>query len=338
MKTFTVHRWRRDSRNPILPPGPADFDATACMNPFVVRQGGEYFLFYAGGGRDGSRRICLATAPVDDLTSWTRCGPLFPLGEPGAFDASWCVLPCVHRFGDTWRLYYTGRNPALGEGLQGFTGIGFAESADLRTWTKRTNEPVLRGDGFDRWPENRGVAGGGRIQEVTDADGATVYRLHYTLAPGKPDPDLRVDQEKHAVSADSQDGITWFNRRIVLSPRADAPYEDAATIALNVWPSGAGWRAIYAGIGTRFGAYSICEAESRDGLVWARGNPGENLALAPEGDGWESRMVEYPHIVEEGSRLRLFYCGNGYGATGIGTAVADRIAPCAPFGREGSAS
>lgn len=36
-------------------------------------------------------------------------------------------------------------------------------------------------------------------------------------------------------------------------------------------------------------------------------------------------MVEYPHVVREGSKLRLFYCGNGYGTTGIGTAVADPL-------------
>ena len=31
-------------------------------------------------------------------------------------------------------------------------------------------------------------------------------------------------------------------------------------------------------------------------------------------------MVEYPAVIREGDRWRLFYCGNGYGTTGIGTA------------------
>jgi hypothetical protein len=95
---------------------------------------------------------------------------------------------------------------------------------------------------------------------------------------------------------------------------------------LNVWRSGERWRAIYAGIGTRFGAYSICEAESDDGLTWRRGQPGENLALPPTGTGWESKMTTYPNVIAEEGKLRLFYCGNGYGATGIGTAVAEAIA------------
>ena len=64
---------------------------------------------------------------------------------------------------------------------------------------------------------------------------------------------------------------------------------------------------------------------SDDGLSWERGAPGKNLSLAPEGNGWESRMTAYPSVIEENGRLRLFYCGNGYGATGIGTATAEPL-------------
>ncbi len=295
------------------------------MNPFAVREGDEYLLFYGGGSPDGGRRICLATACVNGLGNWTRHGPLFECGAPGSFDAAWCVLPCVHRFGDTWHLYYTGRNPELGANLQGFTGIGLAVSKDLRNWKKYSPEPVLRGGGFADWPDNRGIAGGGSIVELPQPDGRILYRMHYTLATGTADGNIFIDQAKRAVAAHSFDGITWFDKQVVLEPRAAADYENAAAIALNVWPATAGWRAIYAGIGTRFGAYAICEASSTDGLSWERGQPGENLALAPQGDGWESRMVEYPNVIEENGRLRLFYCGNGYGRTGIGTATADKL-------------
>ncbi|MEO6908800.1 MAG: hypothetical protein ABI210_13020 [Abditibacteriaceae bacterium] len=30
---------------------------------------------------------------------------------------------------------------------------------------------------------------------------------------------------------------------------------------------------------------------------------------------WESQMTTYPNVIEEDGKLRLFYCGNGYGAT-----------------------
>jgi hypothetical protein len=294
------------------------------MNPFALRNGDEYWLYYAGGDASGRRRICLATAPVNDLSSWKRHGPLLELGALGSYDDQWMVLPCVHRIGGKWHLYYSGRS-SVGDGLQSFWGIGLATSHDLLHWTRYATQPVLRGDGFAAWPGNRGIAGGARIEEVTSDSGERRYRMHYTLAVGVPSADLLIDQAKYSVSCTSGDGLDWGDKRIELGPRAEADYENAATIALNVWPVAGGFRAIYAGIGSRFGAYSICEAASTDGLLWNRGAPGENLALAPQGDGWESEMVEYPNVIEEAGKLRLFYCGNGYGRTGIGTALADPL-------------
>ena len=322
---FRVHAWERDTRNPILPPSPGGFDQTSCMNPFVVVREGEYWLFYAGGDAAGRRRICLATCPIDDLAAWRRHGPLFDLGGKDAFDEAWCVLPCIHRIGGQWHLYYTGRSALSGAGLQAFRGIGLAVSDDLRNWKKVSEDPILLGDGYPEFPDNRGVAGGGSIFELPQPDGRTLYRMHYTVCTGTPSRELRVDQAKHSAIAHSYDGRTWFDKQIILRARPDVPYEDAATIALNVWRTRSGFRAIYAAIGTRFGAYSLCEARSADGLLWDRGQPGENLALPPSGTGWESQMTEYPHIVREGERLRLFYCGNGYGRTGIGTASAPML-------------
>ena len=193
------------------------------------------------------------------------------------------------------------------------------------TGSSTSDEPILLGDGFAEWPDNKGIAGGGRIEEVPSTDGKPLYRMHYTLATGTPSKDLKVDQAKQSVIAHSHDGLKWFDKRVVLRPRLDADYENAAVIALNVWKTSNGYRAIYAGIGSRFGAYSICEAASADGLTWERGRPGENLALPPIGTGWESKMTEYPNVIEEDGKLRLFYCGNGYGTTGIGTALAEKL-------------
>jgi len=322
---FRVHQWQRDARNPVLPPGDNDFDRNRCMNPYVVTREdlGEYWMFYSGSGPKRHQRICLATCPIDDVSQWTRHGALFDVGDKGDFDELWCVLPCVHRIGDKWHLYYTGRGTS-GAGLQAFTGIGLAVSDDLRHWRK-TGDVVLRGDGFEQWPDNQGIAGGGPIIELPQPDGRILYRMYYTLATGVPGRELQVNQAKQSVVAHSYDGIEWSDKRVVMQPRAGAHYENAATIALNVWRVKHGWRAIYAGIGTKFGAYSICEATSVDGLNWERGEPGENLSMPPGEAAWENKMVEYPHVVREGDKLRLFYCGNGYGSTGIGTALADPI-------------
>jgi hypothetical protein len=327
-RAFDVHRWQRDPRNPILPPsavGSSGFDVGCCMNPFVLRRDDEYWLYYAGADRSGVRRICLAIAKVDDLTHWRRLGPLFDVGPAGAFDQHWCVLPCLRQFGTTWHLYYTGFSGQHEQGLQGFRGIGVAFSEDLINWRKHPNNPVLAGDGFDQWPGNLGLAGAGNIIDAPDDHGEPHVRMYYTLSTGRPGGDTFTENAKQSVCAHSRDGITWADKRVMLTPRRECDYENVGVIGLTVWKTPQRYRAIYSAIGTRFGMYSLCEAVSNDGLQWDRGRPGENLSLAPTGAAWESEMVEYPCVIQESGRLRLFYCGNGFGATGIGTAVAEML-------------
>jgi hypothetical protein len=323
MPTFARYQWQRDPANPVVAPDASlPEESTRCMNPFVIRVDDTYRLYYSGGDPDGRQRICLATASVDRPTDWERYGVVLDLGESGAFDANWCVLPCLHRFGDRWHLYYTG-NDGSGKGLQSFRGIGLAVSEDGVHFERRSPELLITGDQVSEYPENRGIAGGGTVLEDRLADGSIRYRMYYTLAVGVPSDDVRVDQEKHCAVCHSVDGVRWTDHRIIMSPRADVSNEDVAVAAPYVWQEDDAYRMLYCGIGTRWGFYSISEAVSRDGYEWQRGEGDANLSLVPGQEGsWESQMVEYPAVIQEGEGLRLFYCGNGYGKTGIGTATA----------------
>jgi predicted GH43/DUF377 family glycosyl hydrolase len=134
-----------------------------------------------------------------------------------------------------------------------------------------------------------------------------------------------LDQNKTVCLAVSQDGIHWTKRGALMLRDPDRDYENIAAAGPVVHQNADGsYRMWYSAIGTRWGYYSICYAESDDGIHWRRGERyGDNLQLTPQGDGWEKQMVEYPSVIQEGDRLRLFYCGNGYGRTGIGTALSD---------------
>ena len=139
--------WIRDENNPVLAPRKGEFDATRCMNPWAVRDGETYRLFYSGGGIDQKQRIGVGTAAIDDLTQWTRVGPLFETGAAGTFDAQWCVLPHVVRMSDDrWHLYYTG-NAGRGSGLSAFPGMGVATSTDGMTWSRLGDIPILAASG-----------------------------------------------------------------------------------------------------------------------------------------------------------------------------------------------
>ena len=321
---FARFQWQRDPANPILPPDPAfPEESGRCMNPFAVRVGDAYRLYYSGADAEGRQRICLATAPADAPRQFSRHGVVLDVGEAGCFDAKWCVLPCIHRFGNRWHLYYSGHE-GTDLGLQSFPGIGLAVSDDGIHFERHSPEPLITGDQTAEFPTNRGVAGGGTILEDILPDGTVRYRMYYTLATGTRNPDVTVDQEKHCAVCHSTEGFRWTDHQLILSPRRDVPNEDIAVAAPFVWRDGDSYRMLYCGIGTRWGYYSMSEAVSADGYQWHRGEGDGNLSLLPNpASSWESQMVEYPCVVQEPNRLRLFYCGNGYGATGIGTATAD---------------
>ncbi len=318
---FTNWQWNRDPNNPILAPvADSSYDCTRCSMPFVIRVGDEYRMYYAGADAQGTHRICLATADVDRPLEFKRRGVVLDVGEKDAFDAYWCVVARVYRVGNRWHMYYTGRDHS-DRGLQSFGGIGLAVSDDGLNFTRYSRDPIVQGNQTAMFPDNRAAAGGVLLTETAD-DGLPAYRLYYTLPVGTKNVDPRIDQEKHGAVCHGRDGIHWTDHRVVLSPRRDVPKEDIASTMSCVWCDGSLYRLLYSGIGTRWGYYSISEAYSHDGYDWHRGQGDENLALAPDpASAWESEMVEYPCLLRENGVNRLFYCGNGYGNTGIGTAV-----------------
>lgn len=319
--------WIRDHRNPVLPPTVPEFDSAVCMNPWATRDGDTYTLYYAGSGADGRRRICTATADTSDPSTWNRRGPLFELGEHGEFDGAWCVLPhAVDVDETTKRVYYTG-NSGIGKSLDRFPGLGYAESHDKgETFTKSAQNPVIRPSGRDGDPDAKGIAGGSVVR-VTAADGTEEWRFYYTGCPTLGE-DIFLDQQKVVCLATSTDGITWEKKGAILRRNPDCDYENIAVAGPVVRQHADGtFQMWYSAIGTRWGFYSICYAESEDGYHWRRGTHyGDNLQLGPKfgtPENWESQMVQYPSIVESpNGTLRLFYTGNGYGRTGIGTASA----------------
>ncbi len=298
------------------------------MNPCVIRWKDEYRLYYAGADNQGFRRIGVAIAPVANPDAFKRIGPVLDVGPEGAFDARWTVLPhVVSAASDRWHLYYTG-NCGRGEGLSAFPGIGLAFSTDGIHWEKYQGNPILAPTGRPGDPDRYGIAGGS-VLIVRLPNGASEWRFYYTGCPSLG-TDVFQNQQKICCWAGSSDGIHWERRGPVLFRDPDREYENVAVAGPVVHQEEGLFRMWYSAIGTRWGGYSIAYAESPDGVHWTRGNPGDNLQMAPVWSDWEWQMVEYPCVLCEGSRLRLFYCGNGYGKTGIGTALSCpiRAVPC----------
>jgi predicted GH43/DUF377 family glycosyl hydrolase len=324
--------WSRNKNNPVLPPiEGSNLGINVCMNPHVIRRKDEYYLYYAGDFADGKRKICLAKASIDNLNDWDRLGPLFENGSKGSFDSHWCVLPnLIQVDNNLWHMYYTGNN-GCENGLEAFSGIGLAISKDGIHWDKYDKNPVIAASNIKGDPDAVGVAGGSVIKTVLN-NGKTQYCYYYTGCPTYGE-DYFLHQQKACCLAVSDNGISWVKKGVVLRRHPDHDYENVAAAGPVVMRDDDGlYRMWYSAIGTRWGYYSICYAESNDGINWYRGKRyGENLQMGPDlgplttgyhGVFWDTQMVAYPSVIKEGNKHRLFYTGNGYGRGGIGTAVS----------------
>ena len=82
----------------------------ASADPYVIRIGQRYYMFYLG--MDRARRQRLGVAVSDDGVSWSklRRNPILELGEYGAFDENGLGEPAVWSAHGYYWMLYTGRD------------------------------------------------------------------------------------------------------------------------------------------------------------------------------------------------------------------------------------
>jgi predicted GH43/DUF377 family glycosyl hydrolase len=130
--------WTREPA-PVLEPGPrGSWDERGVADPYVIRQGGVYYMFYLG--QDRARRQRLGVARSADGAVWTklRANPILELGEYGAFDENGLGEPAVWYANGRYWMLYTGRDRAENRRM------GLASSPDGAAW-KRVPDPIISG-------------------------------------------------------------------------------------------------------------------------------------------------------------------------------------------------
>jgi len=124
------HQWERNGV-PVLATGPyGSWDESGVGDPYVIRAGRGYYMFYLG--MDRARRQRLGVAASDDGVRWfkLRSNPVLELGEYGAFDANGLGEPAVWSARGYYWMLYTGRDG--GE----MRRLGLARSRDGVRWEK----------------------------------------------------------------------------------------------------------------------------------------------------------------------------------------------------------
>lgn len=124
------HQWQRHGAPVIEPGSRGSWDERGVADPYVIRAGKAYYMFYLGADR--ARRQRLGVAMSDDGITWykLRSNPILELGEYGAFDENGLGEPAVWISHGYYWMLYTGRDRAE------LRRLGLARSRDGVRWEK----------------------------------------------------------------------------------------------------------------------------------------------------------------------------------------------------------
>lgn len=132
-----IHFDRRQA--PVLDVGPrGSWDERAVADPYVIRLGATFYMFYLGQDRAQRQRLGLALS--DDGVKWwkLRANPILELGGRGEFDENGLGEPAVWSSHGYYWMLYTGRDRVENRRM------GMARSLDGVRWEK-LREPVIAG-------------------------------------------------------------------------------------------------------------------------------------------------------------------------------------------------
>jgi len=268
-------------------------------------------VFFSTRPDDRMSRVALIDLDREDPTRILHLyeRPVLELGKPGMFDEHGTIPNHVFTHDGRVYLFYVGWS--RGESIPYSNWMGMAVSDDDGvTFRKRFPGPIL-----DRTPEEVYSATG--LICIKDAGR---WRGWYATGTQWLLVNNRYEHTYELRSCESDDLVHWSRPNKPIFPKK-LPNE-SSTRPTAIFMDGK-WHMWFCYRGTqdfRDGAdsYRIGYAWSNDLNEWVRAD--EEAGIDVSAEGWDSKMIAYPCVVQVDDRLLLFYSGNGFGRDGFGYA------------------
>jgi hypothetical protein len=252
----------------------------------------------------------------NDLKKITRISsrPLVDLGGLGEFDEFGSMPISVVRHGGEYYLYYVGWT-------RGFSvpydwEIGLARSRDGERFERAGHGPLLGPTLHEPYLNSHPV-----VYKLADDDWHMFYHTGLRWLRGRDKPESQYII-KHATSTD---GLNWCRNTVQVIP---SKVENECQVSPTIMRLDGKFHMFFS---YRYGldfrherdrAYRIGYASSDDLINWAREDTKAGIDVSET--GWDSEMIEYPHISLINGIHVMFYCGNQFGKAGIGFAELQR--------------
>ena len=239
--------------------------------------------------------------------------PVLELGKYGTFDEFGTYPVSVIRDGNKIYAYYAGWtrcdsvpfNAAIGLAISRDGGETFQRMGDGPVLSHTPDEPFLLGS-----PRIRNFNGYWQLWYVAGRE--------WRATDGKPEPVYKIRM------ATSDNGIDWVKQGLDLISDKLGEHECQAcpdvTFHKDQYHMFFSYRDIrnYKG---REGGYRIGYAVSLNMVNWQRNDDLLDINLSET--GWDSEMINYPHLFNLGGVTYMLYQGNGMGRAGFGLAVLE---------------
>ncbi|MBY0407946.1 MAG: hypothetical protein K2Q01_09660 [Rickettsiales bacterium] len=239
--------------------------------------------------------------------------PILEAGELGTFDQFGLMGVSVVRHANAVWLYYGGWSRSIG--VPYHQAIGLAISTDEGvTFSRYGKGPIIT-----RTPQESFIQNSPVVQKYGD-----VFHMWYGTGMGWVTHGSAVEPIYKLVHATSANGIKWERNGIPFLPSEREDECQTVPSVIQIGQRYHMWFSYRNGTDFRNAArgYRIGYAWSDDLLHWHR-DDARGALLPSSGNGWDSEMVCYAQVMAHKGKLMMFYCGNQFGQTGFGYAVAD---------------
>lgn len=232
------------------------------------------------------------------------------MGVHGTFDEFGTNPISVIRDGDEMRVYYAGWTRCESVPINAAIGIAISRD-DGESFVRLGDGPVLSYS-----PDEPFMLGSPRIRKF----GKTWYLWYvsgkeWLKTEGKPEPVYKIRM------ASSDDGINWVKHgRDLLENRLG---EHECQACPDVLFADGRYHMFFSyryshNYKSKEGGYRIGYASSDDMRNWERCDELAGMEVSPT--GWDSQMVNYPHVFMLDGETYMLYQGNDMGRTGMGLA------------------
>lgn len=239
--------------------------------------------------------------------------PLLELGKYGTFDEFGTYPVSVIRNSQEIRAYYAGWtrcesvpfNAAIGLAISHDGGETFARLGDGPVLSYTPEEPFLLGS-----PRVRRFEGGWQLWYVAGRE--------WRMTDGKPEPVYKIRM------ATSDDGLNWvkLGRDLITDKLGEHECQACPDVSYRNgrYHMFFSYRDIRNYKGSE-GGYRIGYASSSNMFDWQRNDDLVDIPLSET--GWDSEMINYPHVFELDGSSYMLYQGNGMGRAGFGLALLE---------------